>query len=254
MNALMDRLGDELWSSDVSGTVTFSYFELLGKDLSDCLTEEQPEKGVQLSEVDGEVHVTGLSVHAVATAAELAALVGTAKARRSTAATEANETSSRSHGVGVISVKQGECKEGRLYIIDLAGSEGAKDVKGHSKERMEETKQINSSLLALKECIQARTFAATPGQGHTHVPYRRSKLTHLLKDVFDIGCPRLSATVVIATLSPLAANAAQTANTLKYACPFREAVGLFGMKAKSGISFEKNPLDPALWTAEELAP
>ena len=42
-------------------------------------------------------------------APELAALVEKAKARRSTAATEANETSSRSHGVGVISVKQGEC-------------------------------------------------------------------------------------------------------------------------------------------------
>merc|ERR1719482_481039 len=251
MNALMDRLGEHLFDGD--GAVTFSYFELLGKDLTDCLAEEQPEKGVQLSEVDGEVHVTGLSVHAVTSAPELAALVEKAKARRSTAATEANEASSRSHGVGVISVKQGECKEGLLHIVDLAGSEGAKDVRGHSKERMEETKAINTSLLALKECIQARTLAATPGQGHTHVPYRRSKLTHLLKDVFDISCPRLSATVVIATLSPLAANVAQTTSTLKYACPFREAVGLFGMKAKTGVTLEKNPRDPALWTAEELA-
>jgi kinesin family protein 2/24 len=118
---------------------------------------------------------------------------------------------------------------------------------------MEETKAINMSLLALKECIQARTLAATPGQGHTHVPYRRSKLTLLLKDVFDIACTRLSATVVIATLSPLAGDAAQTANTLKYAAPFREAVGLFGMKAKTGVTVEKNTRDPALWTAEELA-
>ena len=47
--------------------------------------------------------------------------------------------------------------------------------------------------------------------------------------------PRLSATVVVATLSPLAANAAQTASTLNYAGPFREAVGLFGMKAKTGV-------------------
>merc|ERR1719253_1380391 len=107
---------------------------------------------------------------------------------------------------------------------------------------MEETKQINLSLMSLKECIQARTLAATPGQGHTHVPYRRSKLTLLLKDVFDITCPRLSATVVIATVSPLAADAAQTASTLKYAAPFREAVGLFGMKAKTGVTLEKNPL------------
>lgn len=65
---------------------------------------------------------------------------------------------------------------------------------------------------------------------------------------------RLSATVVIATLSPLASNAAQTANTLKYAGPFREAVGLFGVKAKSsGAALERNPQDPALWSAEELS-
>merc|ERR1719446_249792 len=248
MNHLMDRLGPELFGEGC-GQVSFSYFELLGKDLTDCLAAEQPAKGVQLVEADGEVLVQDLSSHAVASAAELAALVETAKAQRTTAATEKNEASSRSHGVGLLRVTQPEGREGRLYIVDLAGSEGAKDVKGHSKERMEETKAINTSLLALKECIQARTLAATPGQDHTHVPYRRSKLTHLLKDVFDITCPRLSATVVIATLSPLAANVAQTSSTLKYACPFREAVGLFGLKAKAGVTLEKNTQDPALWTA-----
>ena len=52
---------------------------------------------------------------------------------------------------------------------------------------MEETKQINVSLNALKECIQARTLASAPGSAHnTHVPYRRSKLTLLLKDIFEV--------------------------------------------------------------------
>jgi hypothetical protein len=53
---------------------------------------------------------------------------------------------------------------GVLYVIDLAGSERAADTAGHSKERMEETKQINLSLMALKECIRARTLASQPGQ------------------------------------------------------------------------------------------
>jgi hypothetical protein len=57
--------------------------------------------------------------------------------------------------------------EGRLYVIDLAGSERAADSKGHSKARMDETKQINLSLMALKECIRARTMASAPGAALT---------------------------------------------------------------------------------------
>ena len=63
---------------------------------------------------------------------------------------------------------------------------------------MDETKQINLSLMALKECIRARTLASAPGAAASvHVPYRRSKLTLLLKDVFDHACTRLCATVGI---------------------------------------------------------
>jgi len=80
---------------------------------------------------------------------------------------------------------------GTIYVIDLAGSERAADSKNHSKERMAETKEINLSLLNLKECIRARTRAATAGQGqNAHVPYRRSKLTLLMKDVFEISAAR----------------------------------------------------------------
>eukprot|EP00959_Pyramimonas_sp_CCMP1952_P459460 9478298-Pyramimonas_sp.AAC.1 len=55
---------------------------------------------------------------------------------------------------------------------------------------MEETKKINLSLMALKDCIRARTLASAPGAAvGAHIPYRRSKLTTLLKDVFDPGKP-----------------------------------------------------------------
>ena len=51
---------------------------------------------------------------------------------------------------------------------------------------MAETKQINLSLSNLKECIRARTMASEPGMGGIHVPYRRNKLTLLIKDVFEV--------------------------------------------------------------------
>jgi kinesin family protein 2/24 len=55
-------------------------------------------------------------------------------------------------------------------VIDLAGSERAADSKNHDAKRMAETKLINASLSALKECIRARTMASQPGQGGIHVP------------------------------------------------------------------------------------
>lgn len=76
--------------------------------------------------------------------------------------------------------------------------------------------------MALKDCIRARTLASAPGAAqNAHIPYRRSKLTMLLKDVFDPGCARMCATVVIAAVSPLARDVAASANTLKYAAPLR---------------------------------
>ena len=72
-------------------------------------------------------------------------LIKRANTTRATAATTKNETSSRSHGVAILKVKNKETSvEGTLYVIDLAGSESAKDSKDHDKTRMKETKEINS--------------------------------------------------------------------------------------------------------------
>jgi len=161
-------------------------------------------------------------------------------------------------------------------VIDLAGSESANDMQKHDKARMKETKQINISLNALKECIQARTLASIPGNAATtHVPFRRSMLTLLLKDVFDINCTRLTSTVVLATVNPMAKDVGQSKTTLGYAAPLREAIGMFGMnrkkptkkgvggKKKGGeekktepstpIVLEVDVLDPVLWSAERMS-
>lgn len=82
-------------------------------------------------------------------------------------------------------------------------------------------------LMSLKECVRARTRASKLGAASDtkcFVPYRRNKLTLLMKDIFDIGCRRLCSTVVIATVSALALDIPHTANTLSYAAPLRVAV------------------------------
>lgn len=124
--------------------------------------------------------------------------------------------------------------------------------------RLAETKAINVSLMALKDCVRARTAASQPGAGHgAHVPYRRSKLTLLMKDVFDVsGQQRPSATVVLAMVSPLARDAAQSANTLAYAAPLRVAtaasVAGAGRASGGGVNWERDARDPALWSNAQL--
>ena len=195
--------------------------------------------------MDGSVITRNLSEHPAPDAATLLSLIQVAQSRRSTAPTERNATSSRSHGVGIITIGSSLTADdeeedvygprpGVLYVIDLAGSERSADSANHSKERMDETKAVNLSLMSLKECIRARTLAAKPPppggapNARPHVPYRRSKLTMLMKDVFDIECTRMCSTVVVACVSPVARDAAHTVNTLQYAAPLRVAAGKKG--------------------------
>ncbi|GMH96320.1 hypothetical protein TrVE_jg3726 [Triparma verrucosa] len=245
MNGIMDELiGSNLFSNETE--VSFSFLEILGSDIKDCL--EPADKPVAIGEaLDGRILTRNLSNHVCANPEALSVLVEKAKSMRSTAATSRNDTSSRSHGCGILTIKDVETEiEGKLYIIDLAGSERAADSKNHDKVRMAETKAINTSLSALKECIRARTMASQPGNGGIHVPYRRSKLTLLMKDVFDIGCTRLCSTVVITACSPLAMDISHTASTLKYSAPLRVA-----MQGLAGKKLQRDELDPALWSADQ---
>ena len=105
--------------------------------------------------------------------------------------------------------------------------------------------------MSLKDCIRARTRASKFGassDASCFVPFRRNKLTLLMKDVFDIGCRRLCSTVVVANVSPLALDIAHSANTLGYAAPLRVAV----MESEASGGWEVDPLDPAGWGHEQL--
>jgi kinesin family protein 2/24 len=285
MNAVLDAVVDEIFqssalqsSSTVGPTglregvrVSFSYLELLGSNAKDCLGTRKsstasvqghlPATGeigqnksmamsVEIGELlDGSVAIRNLSEHTARNPNDLKSLISIAKSFRATAATERNAESSRSHGIGIFrifqSIEDGPAP-GVLYVIDLAGSERMADSKNHDSERLEETKAINVSLMCLKECIRARTMASSFSSAEkTHVPYRRSKLTLLMKDCFDIASNRLSNTVVLAHVSPLARDNSHSLNTLKYAAPLRVAV------TSSSKKMERDRKDPATWSHDE---
>ena len=114
----------------------------------------------------------------------------------------------------------------RLSLVDLAGSErGADRGKAVSERIRREGAEINTSLLALKECIRAlsaekseKSAEPPPGDASARVPFRGSKLTTVLRDAF-VG--KRSRTVLLAHISPGHDSAEHTVNTLRYATRLR---------------------------------
>ena len=102
--------------------------------------------------------------------------------------------------------------------IDLAGSERGSDTRSHNAQRRLESAEINTSLHALKECIRAIDQNSQTG-GSGRAPHRDSKLTLLLKDCFTSA---KALTTMTATVSPGAASADHTINTLRCADRIKE--------------------------------
>lgn len=146
------------------------------------------------------VYVEGLSRYAIQSVDDLSELLRRGDLNRSTAATNMNETSSRSHAVLIVKVVTPDptatgipaeaatstgtatplpqsYRESTLMLVDLAGSERASASEGRSHLRSEEARAINLSLSALGNCMSA---LAAPEKS-SHVPYRDSKLTRLLQ-------------------------------------------------------------------------
>ncbi|KAG0055319.1 kinesin-like protein Klp8 [Gryganskiella cystojenkinii] len=152
---------------------------------------------------------------------------------RTVAATNMNETSSRSHAVFTVLLTQKRHdaetrldteKVSRICLVDLAGSERANST-GATGARLKEGANINKSLTTLGKVISALADAssapvpsAMPKRGvkkpaEIFVPYRDSVLTWLLKDCLGGN----SKTTIIAALSPADVNYDETLSTLRYA-------------------------------------
>ncbi|XP_058714258.1 kinesin-like protein KIF18B isoform X3 [Poecile atricapillus] len=169
---------------------------------------EQPGKGAVAH---------GLSFHKPTSAEQLLDMLAKGSKNRAQRHTKANATSSRSHAIFQIQVKQWDTSGGpagdscvaKLSFIDLAGSGRAWDTPSRGQGLREAT-SISRSLLALKSVVRALTGAR--GR-QSHVPFRDSKLTRLLKDSLGSSCR----CTVIAAVSPAAPAGPDTCNTLRFA-------------------------------------
>lgn len=197
--------------------LTISYLEIYNETIRDLLNPVIDHKKLIIrEEFDDKITVSNLLVHNPRTVEDVMNLIAMGNKNRTSSSTEANATSSRSHAVLQINIVQksrtASLKEEHTYatllIIDLAGSERAASTKNRGV-RLNEGANINKSLLALGNCINA----LCDFKKKNHVPYRNSKLTRLLKYSLGGNCK----TVMIVCVSPLSRHYDETLNTLKYA-------------------------------------
>ncbi len=248
---LMSRLAKDLVEKKEDHIkLHLKVFEIFGQTVTDLLPEEGKEKKpVSIMEDKfGQVNVVNAHETEITSVEQFQSLVSKAMAHRKSATTFKNDQSSRTHAIiniRVVNEKVKEARDGKIFVIDLAGSENASDAQFHDKSRVKETQAINKSLMALKDCIRNRALSALNLDKYYHVPYRLSRLTLLLKDAFEVESHRHCKTIFIANVSPSVADISMSCNTLRYVTPLR-----IGQSNRPKV--EPNPDNPGNWTNATL--
>ncbi|XP_051978301.1 kinesin-like protein KIF1C [Xyrauchen texanus] len=207
---------------DLSFSVEVSYMEIYCERVRDLLNpKSRGSLRVREHPIMGP-YVEDLSKMAVTSYSDIADLMDTGNKARTVAATNMNETSSRSHAVFTILFTQHRHdnmtnldteKVSKISLVDLAGSERA-DSSGAKGMRLKEGANINKSLTTLGKVISALAdMHGTKKRRSDFIPYRDSVLTWLLRE--NLGGN--SRTAMIAALSPADINYEETLGTLRYA-------------------------------------
>uniref|UniRef100_A0A7N6B9Y9 Kinesin motor domain-containing protein n=1 Tax=Anabas testudineus TaxID=64144 RepID=A0A7N6B9Y9_ANATE len=194
-------------------------------DLFDSTRDMKQKSHIKIHEdANGGIYTVGVTTRTVSSEAEMMQCLKLGALSRTTASTQMNVQSSRSHAIFTIHLCQVRvCQENendnemdeyetltaKFHFVDLAGSERLKRT-GATGDRAKEGISINCGLLALGNVISA---LGDRSKRASHVPYRDSKLTRLLQDSLGGN----SQTMMIACISPSDRDFMETLNTLKYA-------------------------------------
>jgi len=220
-NLAIESLFSELNKRNKNFNLYISFFEIYGGRLFDLLNNKA--KLQVLDDKNGKVQIFGLQEIPADNPQDMTYIIDQANAIRTTHNTVTNETSSRSHAICNIVIKEDGSNDvyGKLSLVDLAGSERAQETQSNNRQRRAEGAEINKSLLALKECIRALDARKSSGNNDIHVPFRASKLTHVLRDSFISKSDKCKI-IMISCVSPCYTSSNHTINTLRYSDRLKE--------------------------------
>ncbi|KAF7139372.1 hypothetical protein RHSIM_Rhsim07G0213200 [Rhododendron simsii] len=196
--------------------ISVSVLEVYNEQIRDLLATSSTSKKLEIKQAsEGAHHVPRIVEARVENIKEVWDILRVGSNARAVGSNNVNEHSSRSHCLLCIMVRaksliNGECTQSKLWLVDLAGSErlAKTDAQG---DRLKEAQNINRSLSALGDVISALASKSS------HIPYRNSKLTHLLQD--SLGGD--SKTLMFVQISPSVQDMGETVSSLNFASRVR---------------------------------
>ena len=214
----------------VNFQVTVTYMEIYNERIYDLLDDDGSKGAKEYAIVEDSkggrgVHVRGLQELEVNSEEEALVLLMRGGTNRTTAEHQLNKSSNRSHCIFTVNIRQtgrlsqGTVLKSKLNLVDLAGSERLKktlalqkNATGAERKSNEMTKKesmyINKSLTYLEQCV-----VALSSKHRSHVPYRQTKLTNVLKDSLGGNCN----TLMVACIWGESRHLEETISTLKLA-------------------------------------
>lgn len=225
-------------------SVTMSYLEIYQEKVLDLLNPASGDLVIR-EDCRGNILIPGLTQKPIVSFADFERHFLPASGNRTVGATRLNQRSSRSHAVLLVKVDQRERlapfrqREGKLYLIDLAGSEDNRRT-GNKGLRLKESGAINTSLFVLGKVVDALH------QGLPRVPYRDSKLTRLLQD--SLGGSAHS--ILIANIAPERCFYLDTLSALNFAARSKEVIN----RPFTNESLQLHVLAPVKLSQKELGP
>jgi hypothetical protein len=224
-----------------------SMMEIYQEKVYDLLGKKKDKLSIR--DGNGRVEVMKLSSHPISSASEAMELMNTAASKRSKSNTFLNTGSSRSHAIYSLTLNRvidGREVSAVFQVVDLAGAERGKRTMG-TMAQQREANNINMSLMQLWRCLQAMQMAHKNGKSTDVIPFRESKLTHLLMPLLSrVG---LKGIAMITCVNPQINDYDETLSILgnaSLACQIKEisdlgratTVGIVGHTTATG-----NPLD-----------
>ena len=197
-------------NSEIEYSVKCQYYQIYNEKIQDLLDIRKKDLSIREDKNKG-IWVEDCTEIYVSSQEEMYAVFKEGSNNRTVSATNMNKGSSRSHSLFVVTIFQrntitGSSKTGRIYFVDLAGSEKMSKTGIESGKGLKEAQNINKSLMTLGMVINSLT------EGAKHIPYRDSKLTRVLQESLGGN----SMTNLVITVSPNFLNQSETLSTLRF--------------------------------------
>ena len=208
MQLVFDTINSD--SNDIEFSVKCQYYQIYNEKIQDLIDPKKTDLSIREDKNKG-IWVGECTEKYVESEQEMINFFNKGAENRIVASTKMNTISSRSHSIFSVTIYQRNVitessKTGKLYFVDLAGSEKISKAGVEGNTMLKEAQNINKSIMTLGMVINALT------KGGKHVPYRDSKLTRVLQE--SLGGNSL--TYLIINCSPNLLNQTETLSTLRF--------------------------------------